>query len=124
MKTYKTGKHTWNHGEVVSWVMTYRREPSRWLLGTCPHCGMITSNYGGAYSCHDDYCRNSANIFACSPEPTPKWWNTDVNVELDGDSWCATRDGFVNLQESIAGFGKTPNKAVENLEELEKYENL
>jgi hypothetical protein len=38
-----------------------------------------------------------------------------VNVFLDGNAWCATLDGFVNLQESVAGFGDTPRAAVENL---------
>ncbi len=34
---------------------------------------------------------------------------------LDGNAWCATLDGFVNLQESVAGFGDTPRAAVANL---------
>jgi len=34
---------------------------------------------------------------------------------MDGDAWCATLDGFVNLQESVAGFGKTPRDAVSDL---------
>jgi len=58
---------------------------------------------------------NSAMRFVCSPDKTPEWWDTDINVQLDGDSWCATAEGFVNLQESPVGFGDTPQEAVEEL---------
>ncbi len=33
----------------------------------------------------------------------------------DGDSWCATRDDFANLQESPAGFGDTALEAISQL---------
>lgn len=36
-------------------------------------------------------------------------------IELDGNEWCATDSNFINLQESIAGFGKTPLEALKNL---------
>jgi len=117
-KQYDTGKHKWTHGTVVEWV--YGRTPSRWLLGPCPRCGMVTSNYGGKYSCHDDYCPNSASQFACPPEPTPDWWNTNINVQLDWNMWCAFLDGFVNLQESEAAFGDTPRDAVAALRKLDQ----
>lgn len=109
-KLYNTGKEKWQHGTIVDWHPN--RVARRWLLGPCPACGSITSNYGSAYSCHNDYCCNSSNIFVCSPEPTPDWWNSEINVKLDGDTWCATGAGFINLQESPAGFGKTPREAV------------
>jgi len=38
-----------------------------------------------------------------------------MQMKLDGDQWCATEDDFVNLQESPAGFGKTPADAAEAL---------
>ena len=42
-------------------------------------------------------------------------------VFLDGDMWCATAPGFVDLQESKAEFGETPTIALDNLiEALEK----
>ena len=108
---YDNGKYKWRHGEpIYSGGIVERR-----LLGPCPRCGSSTSTYGSAYSCHSDYCSNSANVFACAPDPTPEWWNTGVSVKKDGGSWCATKEGFVNLQESEAGFGDTPNDAVDDL---------
>ncbi len=111
--TYDNGETKWQHGQVVEWHEN--RNPRRWLLGPCPRCGSVTSNYGSAFSCHGDYCPNSASMFVCSPEPTPEWWNKGINVKRDGGMWCATKEDFINLQESSAGFGKTPNEAVEDL---------
>jgi hypothetical protein len=34
-----------------------------------------------------------------------------VEIELDGDMWCAHGVDFINLQESPAEFGKTPAEA-------------
>ena len=33
-------------------------------------------------------------------------------IFMDGKSWCATGDGFVNIQESLAGFGDSPLEAI------------
>jgi hypothetical protein len=113
-KLYNTGKHRWEHGQPVAWE-SWDRSPSRWLLGPCPACGSVTSSYGSKYSCHNDYCPNSADNFVCSPAPTPDWWETDIDVKLDGNAWCATGAGFVDLQESPAGFGDSPREAVADL---------
>lgn len=40
---------------------------------------------------------------------------SNINTFIDGDSWCATFNDFTNLQESIAGFGNTPEDATEQL---------
>lgn len=40
---------------------------------------------------------------------------SNINTFVDGDSWCATFDDFINFQESIAGFGTTPEDATESL---------
>ncbi len=120
-KLYDTGKAKWRHGTPRDWAEN--RAVLRELLGPCPHCGSITMNYGSSYSCVDDYCRNSASCFVTGPiDKQPDWWQTQVNVFLDGNAWCATLDGFVNLQESVAGFGKTPAEAVANL--LENAERI
>lgn len=36
----------------------------------------------------------------------------EYRVFMDGDAWCATGLGFINLQESRAGFGPSPQEAV------------
>lgn len=37
----------------------------------------------------------------------------------DGDSWCAVGPGFIDLQESLAGFGDTKAEALAELEKAE-----
>ena len=36
-------------------------------------------------------------------------------LSKDGNQWCATRQDFVNLQESLAGFGDEPHDAMIDL---------
>jgi len=38
-----------------------------------------------------------------------------VTVFKDGDQWCAVMPDFINLQESVAGFGKTVEEAIAEL---------
>lgn len=45
-----------------------------------------------------------------------------INIVKDGDMWCARFGDFINLQESIAGFGGTYLEALSNLL-LEKMKN-
>lgn len=120
-KIYETGLHAWQYGRVVDWHPN--RAPARWLLGPCPNCGSCTSNYGLTFGCHNDYCASSPSNFACSAGDCPDWWNTDINVFKDGSAWCATRDGFIDLQVSIAGFGDSPKNAVADLIKNEKLQN-
>lgn len=72
---------------------------------------------GDEWWCRTASCPESRNR---ESRPFPSWWNTDINVQLDGNAWSATRDGFINLQESHAGFGDTPQEAVDNLLREEK----
>lgn len=37
------------------------------------------------------------------------------HVFRDGSAWCATNPDFINLQESPAGFGDTPDNAIADL---------
>lgn len=39
----------------------------------------------------------------------------DVIYELDGNQWCAHRIDFIDLQNSLAGFGDTQNDALKDL---------
>lgn len=36
-------------------------------------------------------------------------------IQLDRNEWCAVDSNFINLQESIAGFGSTPVEALKRL---------
>ena len=109
-RLYNTGKHMWRHGEPYRYdngKVTHRK------LGPCPQCGFPTVEYGGGFSCNNRYCRNSSFIFACKTiDDVPDWWDKNINVALDGNAWCAYDDDFIDLQESIAGFGDTPRDAV------------
>jgi hypothetical protein len=50
----------------------------------------------------------------CCYEPGP------IAVELDGNMWCAKRPAtFINLQESLAGFGTSRKNAVMELRRAE-----
>lgn len=112
MKIYVTGKETWRHGQPCDYEngIAYHK-----LLGPCPQCGNPTFDYGGGWRCKDPYCRCSYTNPIPNMGPAPDWWDTDINVILDGQSWCARRDNFVDLMESPVGFGRTPKEAVENL---------
>lgn len=47
-----------------------------------------------------------------------------MKIFMDGDSWCAVEDDFIDLQISPAGFGDTEQEAISNLiEELKKEGN-
>lgn len=86
----------------------------------CPNCGSGTHSYGGTWACDDGYCNLSEyNPGIGGIKSIPWWWNEDVNVYKDGDEWCAVRSNFINLQESIAGFGNTPSLACKELKNKE-----
>ena len=45
-------------------------------------------------------------------------------VFMDGNKWCCVADDFINPQESIAGFGDTPEEAKRDLAVAEERERL
>lgn len=103
-KLYDTGEMTWTHVEGGN-------------LGPCRICGVVTMERAGiGWRCLNDSCRMSeAKASPSAYHCIPDWWDSDINVKMDGDQWCAFRDDFVDLQESDAGFGDSPEEAVENL---------
>ena len=111
MKTYNTGESTWVHGQKRN----CSRDDWHILLGPCPICGTRTFDYGGGWRCMGDYCFNSVGNTAPSVGDTPTWWNTNVCVRKDGDSWQAHYDDFINSMESPEGWGSTPMEAVKEL---------
>lgn len=109
--TYNTGNGTWTYGERMSGGMHDWHKH----LGPCPLCGTITFDYGGGWRCLANYCHNNPNNPIGNLGAAPAWWNTGIQVYKDGSSWCAVGSGFTNLQESPAGFGNTPQEAVNDL---------
>jgi len=109
---YSTGKTVWRFGE--------HNNNGDTLLGPCPTCGTPCISYGGGFRCLALNCQKSF----INPSPfvghKPTWWEEAINVYIDGGVWCAVYDDFVNLQESMSGFGGTPQDAVDKL--LEKVE--
>ncbi len=121
-RTYDTGRgDKWTHGDPA-WAFGSRWDggPKNVFLGPCPACGRRTFDYGGGWRCVGE-CVNSAANPAPSVGPAPDWW-ADVRVMMDGSAWCAVRDDFVNLQESKAGFGASPQEAVDALRAVETSE--
>jgi hypothetical protein len=109
---YDNGTSQWEHGEPCDYESGI---PTHRLLGPCPRCGTQTFNYGGGWRCRSWDCFCSANNVLPNIGPRPEWWNTGINVIKDDNQWCATGPGFINLQESHAGFGNTPEDAVNDL---------
>lgn len=107
------GKGGWVYGERFQ--RSTNRGDYAHYLGPCPDCGTACFDYGGGWRCMAMYCSRSVSNAAPNVGSKPSWWNTNILVEKDGDSWCAHFDDFINLQESQAGFGNTPNEAVLSL---------
>lgn len=107
------GTGGWAYGEQFQ-RSTHKGDTGH-LLGPCPLCGSPCYDYGGGWRCRALYCNNNESNPAPNVGPTPDWWNTTIQVKKDGNAWCAHYDDFVNLQESVAAFGDTPEEAVHKL---------
>lgn len=105
----------WEYGEKL-----HGRDEWHKHLGPCPKCGTACFDYGGGWRCMAMYCSNNASNPASNFGPLPEWWNTNILVKKDGDAWCAHYDDFIDLQESVSGFGNTPQMAIDQLKQLEK----
>ncbi len=106
-------KGGWQYGEQMPGYNEWHK-----LLGPCPLCGTPCFDYGGGWRCLAMYCNNNVGNPAPSVGPIPEWWNTNILIDKDGQMWCAHYDDFINLQESVAAFGETPDDAVKSLREL------
>lgn len=67
----------------------------------CPVHGEWSMDVDNAGPC--PYCEIDKKNFAIKNE---------VRIFPDGDTWCAVTSKFINLQESKAGFGSTPDAAL------------
>ena len=72
----------------------------------CMTCGGRTHNYGGFERCNDNHC-GGGNSHENS--------QYDIEYVKDGNMWNARMPNFINLQESISGFGNTPLLALKDL---------
>lgn len=79
--------------------------------GERPPCREFRAAYTGKLMRMDGKYNGYVPGLACHSHGGPK-----SKVRLDGSAYCATMPGFVNLQESVAGFGDTPDLARTNLE--------
>lgn len=57
--------------------------------------------------------RPYAPDLCCEAHGGPR--SDQIRFVMDGDMWCAFLPGFENLQESVAGFGRTQAKAEADL---------
>jgi hypothetical protein len=57
-------------------------------------------------------------------ELNEKYEKEEYRVFKDGDMWCATCPGFINIQESPVGFGETPLIAFNNIFPQEDDETI
>jgi len=109
MKTFETRPNDkWVYGEKDP-------QDNYIFLGPCPECGCRTFNYGGGWRCTQPLCCFSANNSMPNFGPEPSWWHENINLKIDGTSWCAYYDDFIDIQTSVCGFGDTPREAVKNL---------
>ena len=83
--------------------------PKSWDMDMCGQIGYVCKRCG---TC--GWGPGTSPGLICSYE------NGDISVEMDGNMWCAKRRGFINLQESPAGFGPTRHEAIDDLLATEK----
>lgn len=57
----------------------------------------------------------TAVVYPHKCKATFEFHKESINILKDGDMWCARFGDFINLQESIAGFGGTYVEALSNL---------
>lgn len=70
----------------------------------------------GAAGAKPDRIRDLADLWQCTDEDGGRYAERiGAHVYVDGDAWCATKNDFVNLQESPAGFGPTVRDALTEL---------
>ena len=63
-----------------------------------------------------DRVKELAEKWGCNDKDAEMYCSViGVDIELDGGSWCAHRQDFINLQESNAGFGETILDALAHL---------
>lgn len=75
-------------------------------FGERPTCREWRNAYTGEYHRTDGRYGGYVPALACVNHGGPA-----TRVFMDGDAWCAVEPDFVDLQQSLAGFGPTPEAA-------------
>lgn len=78
--------------------------------GNRPRCAIYRNAYSGREFRADGRYDGYVPGLACPAHGGP-----DIRTFMDGNAWCAVLPTFVNIQESLAGFGDTPEQAIEAL---------
>lgn len=78
--------------------------------GEPPKCEMYRDGYTGELRRADFRYNGYVPGLACTHHG-----GDGPTLKMDGNMWCATTSKFVNLQESIAGFGETKELAEADL---------
>lgn len=87
----------------------------RQAYGERPHSPMVMNYSAGRMVRRDRKYDGYVPGLAC-----PHHGGPTSRVFMDGDSWCAVRGDFINLQESISGWGKSPDEARADLARVER----
>lgn len=74
--------------------------------GVRPQCKMFWDHIHGCYAREDGKYDGYVPALACPAHGGP-----NTRVFMDGNAWAAVRHDFINLQESPAGFGDSPEAA-------------
>lgn len=91
---------------VCSWPIDVSSRLSAWEL-------LVESLALGACK---DRINELADKWHCNDQDADKFASVvGVEIERDGDQWCAHKSDFINLQESPAGFGNNKLEALADL---------
>lgn len=98
-----------------AWGEQYsEREPSRGQSGRYANPVWPVRDRNGYYPTHLAHLRPPlAQSLCCNAHGGPG--PDDIRFVRDGNMWCAFMPGFINLQESDAGFGETQDLAEADL---------
>jgi hypothetical protein len=75
--------------------------------GERPTCREWRNVYSGEWMREDGRFSGYVPGLACPIHGGPRY-----RTFMDGNAWCAVKPDFINLQESDAGFGDTPEQAI------------
>lgn len=98
-----------------AWGEQYsEREPSRGQSGRYADPTWPLRDRNGYYPPHLAHLRPPMAMVLCCPAHGGPAANA-IRFIRDGNAWCAFRPGFINLAESVAGFGSTQDEAEADL---------